>query len=87
MKASEEKKARKKANDGLHAMCSNRFHESIPLTEMDGILTAAGFNATEEAIYCGREGSSHEQVGERTWLAMQWYKMESGKYEINAYVS
>ena len=61
--------------------------EGLALTEIDEALTVNGFNTLEPAIYCGRDGSVHEQVGERTWLVMQWHKMETGKYEVNAYVS
>jgi hypothetical protein len=82
-----ERKARKTANDALYAMCANRYHDSIPLNWLDGILKQNGFSETESAIYCGRDGSSNEQVGNHTWLALQWHKMESGRYEINAYLS
>ena len=86
MTANEERKARQRVNEVLHAI-GRRYHEGLALTEIDEALTVNGFNALEPAIYCGRDGSVHEQVGERTWLAMQWHKMETGTYEINAYLS
>ena len=66
----------------------HRYHDGLALAEIDAILTSNGFNAMEEAIYCGRDGRSHEQVGEKTWLTMSWHKMDvSGLYEVTAYVS
>jgi hypothetical protein len=80
-----ELKARKVANERLAAMPT--YHPFIPIEDIDSILTAAGFNGMEPAIFCGREGRSNEPVGEKTWLSMTWYKMPSGNYEIVAYVS
>jgi hypothetical protein len=86
MNATEERKARARANEVLHAI-GRRYHDGLALAEIDAALTVNGFGALEPAIYCGRDGSVNEQVGERTWLAMQWHKMETGTYEINAYLS
>lgn len=80
-----EAKYRKVANKLLSKMPT--FHPFIPITDIDNALTGAGFRTMEEAIYCGREGSVHEQVGDRTWISLTWYKMESGNYEIVVYVS
>jgi hypothetical protein len=78
--------ARKTTNRRLASLPN--YHPFIPLADIDAILTQAGFNATEDAIYCGREGRSTEKVGENTWLSLTWYKMEvTGNYEIVAYVS
>jgi hypothetical protein len=86
MTAKEERTARKHANDELYEL-GKLYHDGLPLMKIDNILTRHGFNATEDAIYCGREGKSNEKVGERTWLTLNWYKMESGRYEIVAYLS
>ena len=80
-----ESKARKVANKLLASLAN--YHQFIPTTDIDNALTAAGFRTMEDGIYCGREGSVHEQVGDRTWISLTWYKMESGMYEIVAYVS
>ena len=82
-----ERNNRKYANVELHTLCTT-YHDSLPISEIDRVLTQNGFRATESAIYCGREGRSNEQVGDRTWLTLNWYKMEvTGRYEIVAYVS
>jgi hypothetical protein len=82
-----EPRNRRKANVDLATLCSV-YHNSIPIKEIDEILTRHNFRTTEEGIYCGREGRIHEQVGERTYLSMTWYKIDHRPvYEIVAYVS
>ena len=82
-----EGKLRKQVNSKL-ADLGSRYHCHIPLGEIDEILTDSGFRQLEPAIYCGRQGQVHEQVGEKSWINLAWYRMEvSGNYEITAYVS
>lgn len=82
-----ERNARRKVNELLHQL-GLTYHESIPLHAIDQALTTYGFNCTEGAIYCGRDGNSLEQVGPKTWLSLSWHKMDvSGHYEVVAYVS
>jgi len=81
------KQNKRNANNALSEL-SKVYHNSIPLADIDGILTANGFNALEPAIYCGREGRSHESVGNGVFISLTWYKMElTGRYEVVAYVS
>ena len=87
MTAVPEATARKRVNDKLSEI-SRQYHPAIPIADIDTALTSNGFHATEPAIYCGRDGRSHEQVGPRTWLSLSWHKMdESGRYEVTCYVS
>jgi hypothetical protein len=82
-----ERSARNKANKAL-ADLSRKYHQGIPTTELTNILDQAGFDSRPlEGIYTGRDGKSHDQVGPKTWLALSWHKMDSGNYEINAYLS
>lgn len=85
MDSKSERKAQTRVNRQLQQLAI--YHDGLPLTQIDNILADNGFSALEEAIYCGREGKVHEQIGSKTWLLMTWYKMESGRYEIVAYVS
>lgn len=88
MTAAEERKARKRANAALAKL--GNYHDGLALDKIDAILEANGFNKLEEAIYCGRDGRSHEQVGERTWLSLTWHQMEGSatrRYEVVAYLS
>lgn len=88
MNAAQKRKAMKQANEGLYALTHNAYTPFLPITDVDSILTAAGFNSTEPAIWCGHEGRSHEAVGFGVWLTLTWYKMpETGNYEVVAYVS
>lgn len=73
-------------NDFLHEL-GRASQVSIPLDRIDEVLTACGFDSLEPMILCGRDGSIHEPVGRNRWLALQWHKHESGRYEVNAYVS
>ena len=73
-------------NDFLHEL-GRASQVSIPLDRIDEVLTACGFDSLKPRILCGRDGSIHEPVGRNRWLALQWHKHESGRYEVNAYVS
>lgn len=87
MTAQEERRARRKVNDRLYDI-GRTYPSSLPIAEINEALAHHGFDELESAIYCGREGNcSPQQVGERTWLALSWHKMESGKYEVVAYVN
>jgi hypothetical protein len=82
----EEKRARTVLNTKLYNLgCTD--HDGLPLHLIDGWLTEEGFNSLTEGIYCGHEGGVHEQVGPHTWLALTYYRMESGRYEVVAYLS
>lgn len=63
------------------------YHAYIPVYEIDSILVDNGFEATEPAIYCGADGKDHQEVGHGKYLSLAWHKMESGRYEIVAYLN
>jgi hypothetical protein len=86
MDATTERKARIRANDLLYKL-GREYHVGLALGRIDSILQSNGFTGLEPAIYCGRDGQCHEQVGKRTWITLAWHKMESGKYEIVSYLS
>jgi hypothetical protein len=85
MTATTERHNRKQANQQLAALPS--YHPYIPNQTVDAILIGHGFKPLEEGLYCGREGRLSEQVGERTWINLTWFKMPSGNYEIVSYLS
>lgn len=81
---------RKKCNKLLHDITKTYYKGlSEPLDLISKALIATGFNPKGlEGIYCGHDGSCAPiQVGSRTYLVFQWHKMQSGKFEVNAYVS
>lgn len=84
--ANQLKRDTKAVNDALYGM-GRTYHQSVPLDAVNGLLTHYGFNELDAMLLCGREGSLHENVGRNRWLSLTWYKMESGRYEVVAYVS
>jgi hypothetical protein len=84
--AAEVRHATRSVNERLHQL-GRTYHPSVPLDEVSHWLRAFGFNELEPMLLCGREGRLHEFVGNNRWLALTWYKMESGRYEVVAYVS
>lgn len=71
-------------NKALGKLCSKYF-PSIPLEEIQSIFSPFDLKI-EEGIYCGREGESLEPIGRETFMRLTWYKLESGNFEIVAYV-
>jgi len=87
-KSKEESRQRRKANEEIGNFTFNRYFPSVPVSDISRILERYGFDSEPlEGIYTGRQGKSHDKVGEYTYFTMFWYKMESGKYEITAYLS
>jgi hypothetical protein len=86
--ASNESSRRNRVNKELSVLC-RQYYKFIPVKAISEILIHNGFDATElEGIYTGRDGHTHDKVGDKTYLSLSWHKMDvSGNYEINAYVS
>ena len=86
--AKEEVSARRRINEKLADFTRNRYFDGLPISALCAMLEAEGFDAENlMGIYCGATGKVHEQVGPRTWFRMDWYRMESGRYEVTAYLS
>ena len=80
------KRDQKRVNEALY-WTGRTYQDSVPLTEVSDLLVANGFEPLEDMILCGREGKILEPVGRNRFLSLTWYKMESGRYEIVAYIS
>lgn len=74
-------------NRVLSEMNHNTYHDGVPLDRVNDALRAHGFDELEAMWVCGREGRLNEPVGREKYLTLTWYKMESGRYEVVAYVS
>lgn len=75
-------------NKELSNLTCSKYFPSIPLWEINSILTGNGFYGLSDGIYCGRDGKIHEKVGFKEFLTLIWHKMEpSGNYEVIVYVS
>jgi hypothetical protein len=88
MKPNDEKRRRTQVNKELFEVCKQP-HDGIPASAIRDILVKNGFNGEAmDGIYTGRDGKMHEQCGPRTWIVLNWHKLENtGRYEIVAYVS
>jgi hypothetical protein len=80
------KRKAQKVNDGLYAI-GLKYWDYIPVYEMDSLLVENGFDATEAGIYCGTDSKIHEHVGAGKFFSMSYHKMESGRFEIVAYLN
>jgi len=87
MTAAAERRNRTRVNEQLYNL-GRTYHDFLPIQRINEILDENGFNETEPAIYCGRNGQTLENVGQRTFLSLSWHKMDvTGRYEVVAYVS
>jgi hypothetical protein len=61
---------------------------SIPLNTVNSILEESGLLPLVDAcLLLGHDGTIHEQVAPDAWLTLSWHRMESGRYEVVAYVN
>lgn len=64
------------------------YHKTLPIHAIDSALTAHGFVSTAVWTFCpGGEVKLHEPVGDGKWLSVSAHKMESGNWEVVAYVN
>lgn len=77
----------KKVNADLQAINSQK-HTGMPLKEITAILSQNNLDpkSIQEHLH-GDEGRLNIQVGPEIYFSMTWYRMESGRYEIVAYVT
>ena len=89
-------KAAKTANDQIYDLIHNKYFRSIPNDDLFGIVKSAGFRfdpEEEEFILVGRDGKAtwqlYDEEGREVshMLVLNWHKMDSGRYEVVAYVS
>lgn len=84
-----------KIQKALTALTKNTYFNSIPLDEIFDIIEVEGGTVVDESgepwsgFLCGDNSQATfkvEGIG-RCRLTMTWYKMQSGRWEIVAYVS
>ena len=89
----------RKVNNEIHAFITNKYFDSIPAQEIQDILDRHGMGIDLETgervmdgIYTGAQGEMGAPVAKNQrgvpnlFFNMTWYKLESGRYEIVAYV-
>ena len=79
---------KRRANEAFHTL-GTELWTSIPYLRIDTILQSNGFAIPtyEHLEAVGGDTRVHTEVGEGLWLTMSWYRHESGRYEITAYVN
>ena len=80
----------RKVNSDLHAIGLvywDTLGESI--VAIEHALGTSGFSAEVGPISPTTPGEYrlHIEVGDSKWLSASWYRMESGRYEVVAYVN
>lgn len=64
------------------------YHKTLPIHDIDTALRANGFEPTSVWTFQpGGEVRVHEAVGDGKWLSVSAHKMESGNWEVVAYVN
>ena len=77
----------RQVNSDLHQL-GLEYYKVLPVHAVDSILTSHGFNATSTPLVAlGEDFKLHEEVGEGRWLALHAHRMESGNWEVVAYVN
>ena len=92
---------KKKLNNLISDIMAPNYFREFPIDEIDGVLRKNGLMLVQEdgtpweGFFTGREGRANielattdtNEIIENCTLALTWYKMGSGKYEIVAYLS
>jgi hypothetical protein len=80
--------------EGLITISAN-YHSQIPLDAIFSLIKENGGMPVQEdgtewsGLLCGESSFTDIQVigiAKVKWLRLAWYKMQSGRYEINAYL-
>ena len=92
-------KERLKINREIGQLLKPIYFREIPLGQMFDIVEKHGYQVVDEegnrwgGFLCGREGTANFDILSLTdrkhskyGFNLQWYKMESGRYEVIAYV-
>ena len=90
---------KKQINKQIQKKFSKNYFDSIPLTQIFELLNSRDIIAIQEdgtlwsGFLCGNKGNvsielkTNNEIINNAMLILQWYKMESGRYEINTYIS
>jgi len=94
---------RKKASKELYNLTYNTYFDGIPIDKIEAILRKYDIYLMNEdgtpfsAIFVGRSSDCYIDLAlytngeykriKNASLALQWYKLESGRYEINIYLT
>lgn len=83
---------RRRLNNGLYDICRG-MHNSIPLTAINDLLHKEGLQMEDGFILTGKDSKASidifttEGKEVNSVVALSWHKFDTGRWEINAYVS
>jgi hypothetical protein len=86
---------RTKIQKGLTEICTGKYYSQIPLDKIFELIKENGGLPVQEdgtewsGFLCGHSSFTDIQVKgvkKMKYLRLAWYKMQSGRYEITAYV-
>jgi len=84
---------RNRISDRLYEI-SSKYHERIPLGDILGAVKDNGLTPIQEdgspwsGFLCGDSGEVFIDLeGSKRMLVISWYRMDSGRFEVNAYLS
>lgn len=84
----EEKKARARLNKKLNTLCKVKYKLNIPWGLISEAVMSEGFIMPMlRSLDDNKPGRINEQIGNKTWLAVQWYPFQNDTFEITAYAS
>lgn len=84
---------RQQVGSFLQGLCSNKYYQSIPISQISEGLKGMGLELENDFILTGRDGRANLDLTMNgqpvsSMIALQWHKMDqSGNYEINAYLT
>lgn len=77
----------RRVNSELHQL-GLTYHQRVPVASIDSALRANGFSETGcWSFLPGQQFRIHDEVGDGKWITVSGYRMESGNWEIVAYVN
>jgi hypothetical protein len=92
------KRDRKRANETFYTI-GRTYYERIPVGLLFGVCKAHGVRPVQEdetefsGFFCGADGRADIDLRDEdgsdagSALLIYWHKMESGRYEVTAYIS
>lgn len=84
----EERKAQTRLNKKLRMISDHKHKLNIPWHLITDAVTSEGFvMPLLHGLDDNKPGRVHVQVGNKTWLAVQWYPFQNDTFEITAYAN
>jgi hypothetical protein len=84
----EERKAGVRLNKKLRMISDHKHKLNIPWHLITDAVTSEGFVMPMiHGVDDNKQGRVHVQIGNKTWLVVQWYPFQNDTFEITAYAT